>query len=171
MAGIGLAITHEDQDATALRRAASRLKDARQSRRLLAIALVLDGYSREEAAALNGFDRQTLRDWVIRYNEEGIDGLLDRPHPGRPARLTPERKETFKAIVVAGPDPLRDGVVRWRCEDLRTVIKKRFDVTLDVSTIGKLLRKLGLRRLSSRPAHPKKDASAEPLFKKHSPTS
>ena len=83
-----------DYSSGEVRRLAQRAKDAGQARRLLAIAAVLDGSSREEAARLGGMDRQTLRDWVIRFNEQGPEGLINIPSPGAPAKLTTERGET-----------------------------------------------------------------------------
>ena len=68
-----------------LRRLGQRTKNAAQTCRLLAIAAVLDGASREAAAKIGGMDRQTLRDWVIRFNEQGPDGLINIPSPGAPA--------------------------------------------------------------------------------------
>jgi transposase len=82
---------------------------------MMAIAHVLDGQSRSEAARLCGMDRQTLRDWVHRYNADGIEGLCNRTSPGRPAALSSEQMSRLKALVVAGPDPAIHGVVRWRC--------------------------------------------------------
>jgi transposase len=85
----------------------------------LAIALVLEGRSRSEAAELNGMDRQTLRDWVHRYNEHGIAGLQSRRPAGRKPALTPLQRAELLDLVLAGPDPQVHGVVRWRCVDLR----------------------------------------------------
>jgi transposase len=167
--GQAVAITRTDLSASDLRAAAVRSGGGRVACRLLAIALLLDGASRQEAAESCGMQRQTLRDWVHRYNERGIAGLSDRPRSGRPAALSPEQKTELKALVLAGPDPERDGVVRWRCLDLREVIAARFEVTVHERTVGKLLRRLGLTRLQPRPYHPKKDAAAQEAFKKTSP--
>jgi len=162
-------ITRKDHDAKALRRAASKTDDVAAARRMLALALVLDGKSRREAAESCGMDRQTLRDWVHRYNEEGLAGLCDRPHRGRPSRLTVGQKGEFAAIVERGPDPAVDGVVRWRRVDLSRVIKDRFGVEMAERSVGKLLEALGFRKLSARPAHPQGDAQAREGFKKTSP--
>lgn len=137
-------------------------------RRLLAIALVLEGHPREAAAQLNGMDRQTLRDWVHRYNAEGIDGLRDRPSPGRQPRLSPAQEAELSVLVEQGPDLARDGVVRWRRVDLQTVIKQRFGIAMHERTVGKILTKLGFRRLSARPHHPQVDLDAQAAFKKTS---
>jgi transposase len=165
---VGVEITRLDFSSADLRREASRCGDARAACRMLAIALVLDGASRTDAARSGGMDRQTLRDWVHRYNQEGIAGLSNLSAPGRPAALTPEQMPQLKAIVLAGPDPRGDGVVRWRCCDLRRVIAERFEVEVHERTVGKLLHRLGLSRLKPRPHHPKRDLAAQEAFKKTS---
>ena len=137
-------------------------------RRLLALALILEGHSREEAARLNGMDRQTLRDWVHRYNSDGAAGLSSGVSTGRPAALNEAQMAELRALVLAGPDPERNKVIRWRCTDLRDEIAARWSVTLHVRTVGKLLRRLGMTRLQPRPYHPKKDAVAQEEFKKNS---
>ncbi len=88
---MAVAITRSELSAEELRGAARRTKDGYQARRLLALALVLDGASRKAAARAAGMDRQTLRDWVHRYNAEGIEGLCDRARSGRPPRLSKAR--------------------------------------------------------------------------------
>jgi transposase-like protein len=103
----------EDFGAAALRRLAVETKDADQARRLLALAAVYDGMSREDAARIGGMDRQTLRDWVHRFNRDGADGLIDGKSPGRPPKLSAEQQEVLRQLVEAGPDPDKDGVVRW----------------------------------------------------------
>jgi transposase len=132
--------------------------------------MVLEGSSREAAARAAGMDRQTLRDWVHRYNQEGIAGLRDRPRSGRKPRLTPARTEELAAVVEQGPEPDRDGVVRWRRVDLRAVIAARFGVRLHERSVGKVLRRLGFTRLSVRPKHPTSDSEAQEAFKKALPS-
>ena len=119
---MAVGITRTDLSASDLRREAARVKDARAARRMLALAHVLDGRSRTEAAQSCGMDRQTLRDWVHRYNAEGLAGLVDRPLPGRPPRLSAEQMRELAVIVETGPDPETDGVVRWRRIDLCDVV-------------------------------------------------
>ena len=114
--------------------------------------------------------RQTLRDWVHRYNAEGLAGLSDRPRPGPRPRLSPEQEAELVTAVEQGPDPDRDGVVRWRRVDLRALIEARFAVRLHERSVGKLLRRLGFARLSVRPRHPKADEAAQEAFKKASPS-
>jgi transposase len=161
-----VAITRLELSAGDLRRGAKRCRDAAAARRMLALALVLAGHAREEAARHAGMDRQTLRDWVHRYNAQGLAGLHDRPHPGPKPRLTPEQMTELEAVVEQGPDPERDGVVRWRRVDLQALIKARFDVGLHARSVGKVLHRLGFARLSVRPKHPASDLEAQAAFKK-----
>src|SRR5690349_9002605 len=165
-----IAVTRRELDAGGLRREAARCRDARAARRMLALALVLEGASREDAARAAGMDRQTLPDWVRRYNEEGLPGLRDRPRSGRRPRLTPEQEAELATAVEQGPDPDRDGVVRWRRVDLKALIETRFAVRLHERTVGKVLRRLGFSRISVRPKHPKADAAAQEAFEKASPS-
>jgi len=161
-----IAITRHEPGAGEPRREAARCRDARAARRALALALVLEGSSREEAARHAGMDRQTLRDRVHRYDAEGLAGLRDRPRSGRKPRLTAE----LVTAVERGPDPDRDGVVRWRRVDLRALIEARFAVRPHERSVGKVLRRLGFTRLSVRPRHPKADEAAQAAFKKASPS-
>jgi transposase len=133
------------------------------------LAMVLEGRSRTEAAELNGMDRQTLRDWVHRYNADGIRALKSRRHPGRAPALTELQRAELLALVLEGPDPQVHGVVRWRCVDLKAEVARRFGVTVHENTIGRWLHELGLTRLQPRPYHPRKDPEAEAAFKKTSP--
>ena len=120
---------------------------------MLALALVLDGRSRADAAASCGMERQTLRDWVHRYNAEGLAGLSDRPMPGPKALLRPAQEQQVAEWVRRGPDLTKHGVVRWRRADLRAEIRREFGVEMAERTVGTLLRRLGFRRLSVRPRH------------------
>ena len=124
---------------------------------------------RTTAAQTCGMDRQTLRDWVHRYNAEGLAGLVNRTVPQRPRRLAPEQLATLAAWVEAGPDLGRDGVVRWRRRDLQARIATEFGVVLHERSVGKQLAALGFRRLSVRPQHPKSNPEAQAAFKKTSP--
>lgn len=158
-------ITRLELTAGELRREAGRSRNARASRRMLALAMVLDGRSRTEAAESCGMDRQTLRDWVHRYNSEGLAGLVDRLPPGRAPRLDAGQMSELAAIVEAGPDPASDGMVRWRRIDLCAVVARRFGVRLAERTMGEVLRRLGFARLSARPQHPQSDSEAQALYK------
>jgi transposase len=113
-------------------------------------------------------DRQTLRDWVLRYNEAGVEGLVSRTSPGRTAKLDRTHMQALYDLVIAGPDPDVHKVIRWRCVDLRDEIDRRFGVRVDEDTIGRCLRKLKLTRLQPRPFHPKQDLAAQEAFKKTS---
>ena len=165
----GVAITRKELDAGGLRRAAAQSRDADAARRLLALALVLDGRTRTEAAELCGMDRQTLRDWVHRYNALGVAGLTDRAPPGAKPRLSPEQEAEVAQLVREGPTLSEHGVVRWRRIDLSHVIQKRFGVRLAERSVGALLRRLGFRRLSARPRHPGHDEAAQQTHKKTLP--
>jgi transposase len=162
-------VTRHNNTPTELRALAARSRDSEQTRRLLAIAMVLDGTSRLEAARQAGMDRQTLRDWVHRYNEAGPDGLVSRSAPGPEPKLTDTQMNELRELVIAGPDPKIHKVIRWRCRDLREQVAQRFSVDVSERTIGKWLRKLGLTRLQPRPYHPKRDPAAQEAFKKTSP--
>ena len=162
-------VTRLDKSAAELRREASRCTDGAVVRRLLAIALVLEGRPRTEAAEACGMDRQTLRDWVHHYNEDGIGGLSNRCSPGRPAQLTPAQLAEFAALVEQGPDPARDGVVRWRCSDLQARLHADFAVQYHERSVGKLLAKLAFRKLTARPFHPEQDIAAQQTHKKNLP--
>lgn len=167
--GAAVGITRVDLTASELRKAAQREKDSSAARRMLALALVLDGTDRRTAAESCGMDRQTLRDWVHRYNAEGLAGLRSRKPPGPSAKLTAQQEAELAALVEAGPDPAQHGVVRWRRIDLRNEIGRRFGVTLHERSVGKVLAKLGYRRLSVRPRHPQADEEAQEAFKKTLP--
>jgi transposase len=163
-------VTRRDLSAAELRREAARSRDANAARRMLAIALVLDGHSREDAAEACGMDRQTLRDWVHRYNAEGLAGLANRRAPGPAPRLSAEQEAAVDRWVEQGPELERDGVVRWRCRDLQERIGREFGVRMPERTPGQLLAKLRFRRLSVRPRHPETAPAAQAAFKGASPS-
>jgi transposase len=153
-----------DYDGGELRRLAKRCRDPRQVRRLLALAAAYDGMSRTD-----GMDRQTLRDWVHRFNEDGPDGLTHRAGAGRPRLLSDEQMGELSVIVETGPDPVVDGVVRWRRIDLKRVIEERFGVTYSERAISDLLAALSFSHISGRPQHPGQDRRVIEAFKKTSP--
>ena len=158
----------EDYSAERLRALAKRSKDAHQSRRLLSLAAVRDGIDRGEAAKIGGMDRQTLRDWVHRFNAKGPDGLIDNWTSGPTPRLSADQLAELAMIVETGPDRKVDGVVRWRRIDLKRVIAERFGVDYHQRYVGKLLKKLGFSHMSARPRHPAQDARIVEAFKKTS---
>ena len=146
---MAVAITRGDLSASDLRRVAGRFVDSALSRRALALALVLEGKSRLEAARSAGMDRQTLRDWVHRYNELGLNGLRNRPNRGAPPRkLAAAQEQQVAAWVRQGPDRERHKVVRWRLVDLRDEIARKFGVQLHERTVGKLLARLNFSHVS-----------------------
>lgn len=157
-----------DFTARELRKLAARAKDANQGRRLLALAAVCDGMSRADAAKIGGMDRQTLRDWVHRFNAEGPEGLENRSAPGRACWLSAEQMRELAEIVETGPDPETDGMVRWRRIDLKRVIEKRFGVVYAERSISRLLADLGFVHISARPQHPGQNPKVIEAYKKTS---
>lgn len=165
MAGRGLKI-RDDLDPAALRRFARSEPDRRAALRALAIARVLEGASRAEAARLVGRERQSLRDAVRRYNAEGLAGLHDRPRAGPPERLSRMQQDDLRAWVLRGPDPEVDGISSYRLRDIAARTRELWGVTYTLSALSKLLRRMGLSWQKARPAHPKGDAEARELYKK-----
>jgi transposase len=160
----------EDYSAEALRALARRSKNVNQSRRFLSLAGIKDGMDRGAAAKIGGMDRQTLRDWVHRFNASGPEGLIDNWTEGPKPRLSVEQLAQFAQIVEAGPDRQVDGVVRWRRLDLKRIIAERFGVDFHPRYVGKLLHKLGFSHISARPRHPAQDERIVEGFKKTSRT-
>jgi transposase len=158
-----------DYDAAGARALARKASDPNQVRRLLAIAAVYDGMNRAQAGAVGGMDRQSLRDWVHRFNADGPEGLHDIKPPGAVPKLTAAEKAALAALVEAGPDRQVDGVVRWRRIDLKEVIRDRFGVDYHERSVSRLLHDLGFSHMSARPRHPGQDAEMLETFKKTSP--
>ena len=156
----------EDYSAEELWRLARLSKDVNQSRRLLSLAAIREGMDRGGAARIGGMDRQTLRDWVHRFNASGPEGLIDNWTAGPKPRLSEEQLTQFAQLVEAGPDREKDGVVRWRRIDLKRVIAERFGVAFHPRYVGKLLQKLGFSHISARPRHPGQDERIVEAFKK-----
>lgn len=155
----------DDLSPCELRRLARRER-GRTAARMYAIANALDGMNRAEAARSAGMERQALRDAVVRYNAEGLSGLVDRPK-GRPARtLGAEQEAALVAVVLAGPDPARDGVSAWTRADLCVWLDGRFGKSYHPSSLSRVLHRLGLSRQKARPGHPQSDAKAQAAFKK-----
>ena len=159
-----------DFDAPTLRRLSRRCTDNRQIRRLLALAAVYDGMNRTEAARIGGMDRQTLRDWVHRFNENVPEGLINREGAGRRRLLSDEQMLELAQIVETGPDQKTDGVVRWRRIDLVEIISEHFGVACSQSVVSDYLAELGFSHISGRPQHPAQDPQVIKAFKKTSPT-
>lgn len=153
-----------------LRRLARASDDADQTRRLLALAAILDGGSRGEAARTGGVGLQVIRDWVLRFNEGGPGALATRKAPGKTPILTAEQRAALAAAVEAGPRPYLDGVVRWRLVDLAQWAHEELGVSVSRQTLGRELRAIGFRKLSARPQHYAQDEDAIAAFKKSSTT-
>jgi transposase len=144
-----------DLSSEELRRLTRGESDGRVCRRLLAIAMALDGISREEAARQAGMDRQTLRDWVVRYNAEGVEGLRDRPRAGRPPLLADALESELAALIAAGPDVARDGVVEYRVRHIRALALRHFGADYSRTGMQDRLYRMKLSFLTPRPIHPK----------------
>jgi transposase len=153
-----------------LRALAKRSRDADQARRFLSIAAVVDGATRAEAAKIGGMDRQTLRDWVHRFNEDGPDGLINHTAPGPTPKLTKKQKAKLAALVEQGPIPAIHGVVRWRAVDLMQWVYDAFGISISDSTVYRILDDLGFSHVSARPKAYKQNEEALAAFKKTSPT-
>jgi len=149
-----------------LRALARRERDGRAGARLLALANALDGMGRDAAARAAGMDRQTLRDWVRRYDAAGVEGLRDRPRPGRPCALDEGRQAALKALLLRGPKLERDGCVAWRARDLRELVERRFGIRYSESGVRRVLRGLDPSWQETRPIHPEADPRAQERFKK-----
>lgn len=167
-ASIGL---RDDFDGAGLRRLAKATKDAAQGRRLLALAEIYDGGRRTDAARIGGVGLQTVRDWVLRFNARGPDGLIDAKAPGNPGKLDAAQLRALASLVESGPIPAIHGVVRWRLKDLAQWIWEEFRVSLDETTVGRALKELGFRKLTARPRHHAQNELAIEDFKKACPPS
>ena len=158
-----------DFDSVSLRRLAKRTRDATQSRRLLALAEVYDGGSRTDASRIGGVGLQIIRDWVLRFNARGPDGLVDGKSPGAPSKLNADHRRALAEVVEAGPVPAVDGVVRWRRKDLARWLLETFAISLDETTVGRELKALGFAKISARPRHYAQNELAVEAFKKNFP--
>jgi transposase len=158
-----------DFTADALRVIARKSKDGPQARRLLALAAIYDGATRTEAARIGGVTRQIVRDWVVKLNAHGPEGLIDRKPPGQPSKLDDKHRAALAARIDAGPIPCVHGVVRWRLVDLIAWLWEEFRITISKQTLSRELRAMEYRKLSARPRHHAKDEAAVAAFKKTSP--
>ena len=158
-----------DYDAEMVRSAAKRSKDGPQARRLLALAAIYEGATRTEAAKIGGVTLQIVRDWVMKFNAHGAEGLLDRKAPGQPSRLNDVHRAALAVIIESGPIPAVHGVVRWRIVDLCQSIFEEFRVVVAKQTLGRELRAMGYRKLSARPRHHAQATGAIEDFKKAFP--
>ena len=162
-AAIGL---RDDFEGARLRWLARTTRSANQARRLLALAEIYDGGSRTAAARIGGVGLQIVRDWVVRFNARGPDGLLDGKAPGKRSLLDDTQRRALVEIVESGPIPAIHGVVRWRLIDLAWWLHEEFAVSLDETTVGRELRKLGYVKLTARPRHHAQNEYAMEAFKK-----
>lgn len=167
---MGSAISlRSDFDGNRLRLLARQTKDASQARRLLALASIYDGGTRTDAARLGSVTVQIVRDWVVRFNARGPDGLVNGKAPGKPSLLNDDQRAALAQAVERGPTPYLDGIVRWRLCDLVQWVWEEFRVSVSEQTLGREVRAMGYRKLSARPKHHAQDAEAVEAFKKTSP--
>ena len=158
-----------DFNAPSLRRLARNSREANQARRLLALATIYAGGTRSEAADMGGVGLQIVRDWVVRFNADGPAGLLDRKAPGQPPRLKDAHRRALAELIETGPIPAVHGVVRWRLADLVQWIWEEFQIAVSETTMGRVLNKMGYRKLSARPRHHAQNPEAAAAFKKSFP--
>ena len=157
----------KDYGSRQLRALAKTGRDASQTRRLLALAEIYDGGSRTDAARIGGVGLQTVRDWVVRFNAQGPDGLIDGKAPGNAAKLNDEQRAALAQIVERGPVPAVHGVVRWRLIDLVQWVWDEFGISVSEATMSRELKALGYAKLSARPRHHAQNELAIADFKKH----
>ena len=158
-----------DFDAPQLRVLARKTKSAPQARRLLALAAIYEGASRTEAARIGGVTPQIVRDWVVKFNAHGPEGLIDRKPPGQPSRLSDAHRAALAGILESGPIPAVHGVVRWRLVDLIQWLWDEYRLPISKQTLSREVRALRYRKLSARPRHHAKSDAAVAAFKKPSP--
>ena len=154
-----------------LRALARTVKDAGQARRLLALAVIYDGGRRTEAAKIGSVGLQIIRDWVLRFNARGPDGLIDGKAPGNPSKLNDDQRQALAGIVERGPIPAIHGVVRWRLIDLMQWVWEEFGISLSEPTMSREMKALGYRKITARPRHYGQNEFAIEDFKKTSPPS
>ena len=159
----------EDFDGPRLRKLARATKDAAQARRLLALAEIYDGGSRTDAARIGGVTLQIVRDWVLRFNRRGPDGLINRKAPGNRPKLNDEQRQALASMVESGPIPAIHGVVRWRRKDLARWLFEEYRIEVDETTVGRELRAMGFCKLSARPRHYAQNELEVDAFKKPCP--
>lgn len=164
-------LLRDDFDASTVRLLAKRTRAADQGRRLLALAAIYDGGSRGDAARIGSVGLQTIRDWVLRFNAAGPEGLVDGMAPGQMPKLNEAQREALALIVESGPIPAVHGVVRWRLLDLAQWVWEEFRISISKQTLSRELHTMGFRKLSARPRHHAQDEHAIEAFKKTSPPS
>src|SRR5258708_13379015 len=158
-----------DFDAQMVRSSARRSKDGPQARRVLALAAIYEGATRTQAARIGGVTLQIVRDWVLKFNAQGPEGLIDRKPPGQPSRLNDTHRAALAAIIASGPIPAVHGVVRWRVVGLCQWVFEEFRVVAPKQTLSRQLRAMGYRKLSAPPPpHAPASAPTRP-FKNPSP--
>lgn len=157
-----------DFTAQDLRRLAKQTDDAGHVRRLLALAEIYDGGTRGDAARIGGVGLQIVRDWVLRFNARGPEGLRSGKAPGQTPKLNDAQRRALAEVLEAGPILATHGVVRWRLVDLAQWLWEEFRLSISKQTLSRELRAMGYRKQSARPRHYAQDAEAIETFKKTS---
>ena len=155
-----------DFTAAQMRAAARKTKDGPQARRLLALATIYDGGTRGEAAKVGGVTLQIVRDWVLRFNADGVTGVIDCKAPGQPSRLDATHRAALVGQIESRPIPAVHGVMRWRVVDLCQWLFGEYKVSVAKQTLSRELRKMGYRKLSARPRHHARAKGAVDALKK-----
>ena len=153
--------------AAELRQAAFKAETPRESKRMLALALVMEGSTRVDAGRQTDQSNQSVKDAIKRYNAEGLAGLADRPRAGRPRKLDSAQRAELHAIALKGPDVEVEHLSAYTREDLATIVQKKWQVAYDVTSIGRMLREMQMSRQKMRPSHPKRDPEAVEAFFKN----
>ena len=155
-----------DFDGRRLRALAKASKQSNLTRRLLALAEIYDGATRGDAARIGGVGLQTVRDWVLRFNAKGLDGLKDGKAPGQTPKLSEVQRRALVAMVEAGPIPAIHGVVRWRLIDLAQWVYDEYAISVTKQVLSRELRGMHYRKLSARPATMLRMLPPSPLLKR-----
>ncbi len=166
--GVAIAL-RDDFDGPGLRRLARAAMDAGRSRRCLALAEIYDGDARSDAARMSGVGLQVIRDWGLRFNADGPDGLMDRKASGPAPKLNDAQRQALAHLVENGPIPATHGVVRWRLKDLAQWVLGEFRISLDGTTVSRELKALGFVKISARPRPTAQNEFAIENFKKTLP--
>ena len=149
-----------------LAKIAKKEPNPRVRQRLLAVRLVVMGNTVPKAAKAVGLKQRQSRNWIYRFNAEGVDGLRDRQRPGQPVKLPRQKEQAFRERIEKGAgqkDPTRN----LRVKDIQRILREEFCADYCLGGTYFLLHRLGFSSLVPRPRHPKADPQAQAEFKKN----
>lgn len=149
-----------------LAKIAKREPNPRVRQRLLAIRLVVMANTVPQAAKAVGLKERQTRNWIHRFNAEGVNGLRDRPRPGQPVKLTRQKESVFRERIVKGASP-KDPTRNLRVKDIQRILREEFDADYCLGGTYFLLHRLGFSSLVPRPRHPQADQQTQDQFKKN----